>query len=63
MDLAQITAELEQRWCAAGYAPAHRDQRMLACMLFICLDSIAYNAHIGDWPAAVQMDERMRALL
>lgn len=63
MDLTQITAELEQRWRAAGYAPEHKEQRMLACMLYIGLDSIAYNAHISDWPAAVQMEERMRALV
>jgi hygromycin-B 4-O-kinase len=58
-----LRSELERRWHAVGYAPYQRDERLMACYLHIGLDHLAYNAHLGDWPALAATAKRMQTLV
>jgi hygromycin-B 4-O-kinase len=63
LSLAVLREELEHRWHAAGYRPHNRSERLLACLLHIGLDHLAYNAFRGDEPALMDVVERMQALI
>jgi hygromycin-B 4-O-kinase len=58
-----LRSELERRWCAVGYVPNQRDERLMACYLHIGLDHLAYNAYLGDISALAATAERMQALV
>lgn len=53
---------LEDKWRSNSYAPTKNVERMLACYLHIGLDHLAYNAHLGDWNTATEVEARMREL-
>ncbi len=59
----ELRSAIEQRWRAVGYAPEHKEQRLMACYLHIGLDHLAYNAYLDDWPTLMATAERMRTLV
>lgn len=63
LDVAQLRSVLERRWSDSGYAPEHKDSRLLACYLHIGLDHLAYNAHTENWPDLAATAKRMRTLV
>jgi hygromycin-B 4-O-kinase len=44
-----ITAELERHWDQHGGPPSGLRHRLQACLVYIGLDAMAYNAFRGRW--------------
>jgi hygromycin-B 4-O-kinase len=63
LNMHYLRSEIERRWREVGYAPADKEERLMACYLHIGLDHLAYNAHLGDWPTLSATAERMRTLV
>jgi hygromycin-B 4-O-kinase len=63
LNMQYLRSEIERRWREVGYTPEDKEVRLIACYLHIGLDHLAYNAHLGDWPAVSATAERMRTLV
>jgi hygromycin-B 4-O-kinase len=63
LDMRYLRSELERRWDEIGYAPEHKEPRLLACYLHIGLEHLSYNAYLGDWSNLSATAKRMRTLI
>ncbi len=57
-----LSKALKEEWERIGYTPLNQEARLQACRLVIGLDSIAYNAYLGQWKEAQDVIVRMEAL-
>ena len=62
LDVSLLRAALERRWARAGYVPEHQQERRLACLIYIGLEHLIYNATIGRWDDLDDVTYRMTDL-
>ncbi len=62
LDLDPLRAELERRWANVGYVPERRQERSLACLIYIGLEHLIYNATIDGWADLDEVVDRMTDL-
>lgn len=62
LDVDPLRAALERRWSRVGYVPQLRQERSLACLIYIGLEHLIYNATIDRWDNLDDVVDRMTAL-
>jgi hygromycin-B 4-O-kinase len=62
LDIDLLRSMVRTRWDAAGYSPEHEGVRFEACLLYIGLEHLIYNATIAGWDGLDQVVDRMTSL-
>lgn len=63
LDVAALRTELERRWRDSGDPIEQVSRRILACLLHIGLDHLAYNAHLDYWDVYEQVQRRLAEIV
>lgn len=62
LDVDLLRTALERRWARVGYVPEHRRARSTACLTYIGLEHLIYNATIERWDDLDDVVDRMMHL-
>lgn len=62
LDIGTLRAALHDRWSKANYAPDRQADRTRACLIYIGLEHLIYNAVIGRWSDLDDVVDRMATL-
>ncbi len=62
LNIGTLRAALHDRWSKADYAPERGAERTLACLIYIGLEHLIYNAVIGRWSDLDDVVDRMATL-
>ena len=62
LDIGVLREALRERWSTTDYAPDREPERTRACLIYIGLEHLIYNATIGGWSDLDDVVDRMTAL-
>lgn len=62
LDIDLLRAALGDRWSAADYKPKREAERINACLVYIGLEHLIYNATVDRWVDLDDVADRMEAL-